>query len=131
MTVSSVPLRIAASLFILDGVGFGVFGVPAIVRVLQHRPTPNVFGFPAYGGGPFERIGLRSTVPLLAAFLLVDILEVVAGVLVWKGLRSAAILGFALIPCGTFFWWGFALPIPPVFAVARSALIAVSWSHLH
>jgi len=130
MDTSTVPLRIAASLFILDGVGFGVFAVPAIVRVLQHRPIPIVFGFPAYGGGPFERIGLKSTVPLLVAFLVVDILEIVAGVLVWQGSRGGAILGFVLIPCGAFFWWGFALPIPPIFAAARSALIAVSWSRL-
>lgn len=131
MSISTVPLRVAAALFILDGVGFGIFAVPAIVRVLQHRPIPIVFGFPAYGGGPFERVGLKSTVPLLAAFLLVDILEVVAGVLVWRGSRGGAILGFVLIPCGAFFWWGFALPIPPIFAAARSALIAMSWSRLH
>ena len=131
MSVPTVPLRIASALLVIDGVGFGVFAVPAIVRVLQHRPIPIVFGFPAYGGGPFERIGLKSTVPLLAAFLLVDILEVVAGVLVWQGSKAGAILGFVLIPCGAFFWWGFALPIPPVFAVARSALIAMSWSRLH
>jgi len=131
MIVSIVPLRIASALFIIDGVGFGVFAVPAIVRVLQHRPVPVVFGFPAYGGGPFERVGLKSTVPLLATFLLVEILEVVAGVLVWNGSRAGAILGFALIPCGAFFWWGFALPIPPVFAVVRSILIGMSWSRLH
>ena len=131
MTLPSATLRAAAALFIVDGIGFGIFAVPAIVRVWQHRPIPIVFGFPAYGGGPFERIGLKSTVPLLAAFLLVNVLEIVAGVLVWKGLRSGAILGFALIPFGALFWWGFALPIPPVFAVTRSVLIAMSWSSLH
>lgn len=131
MNLPTTSLRAAAVLFFVDGVGFGVFAVPAIIRVLQHRPVPIVFGFPAYGGGPFERIGLKSTAPLLAAFLLVNILEVIAGVLVWKGIRSGAILGFALIPFGAFFWWGFALPIPPVLAVARSLLVAVSWKHLH
>src|ERR1700756_2507935 len=131
MSISTVPLRIASALLIFDGVGFGVFAVPAIVRVLQHRPIPIVFGFPAYGGGPFERVGLKSTVPLLAAFLLVDILEIVAGALVWQGSKGGAILGFVLIPWVAFFWWGFALPIPPILAVARSALIAMSWSRLH
>ena len=131
MMVPSATLRAAAALFIVDGIGFGIFAVPAIVRVSQHKPIPIVFGFPAYGGGPFERIGLKSSVPLLGAFLLVNILEIVAGVLVWKGLRSGAILGFALIPFGAFFWWGFALPIPPVFAATRSVLIAMSWSRLH
>lgn len=131
MNLPTAPLRAASVLFILDGIGFGVFVVPAIVRVIQHRPIPIVFGFPAYGGGPFERIGLKSTVPLLAAFLLVNVLEIIAGVLVWRGIRSGAILGFALIPFGAFFWWGFALPIPPVLALARSILVAAGWKHLH
>lgn len=126
-----ISLRVAAALFVIEGVGFGIFVVPAIVRVAQHRPVPIVFGFPAYGGGPFERIGLKSTIPLLAAFLLINVLEVVAGVLVWKGVRSGAILGFALIPLGAFFWWGFALPIPPLFAIGRSILVALGWKHLH
>ena len=115
----------------VDGVGFGVFAVPAIIRVVQHRPLPIVFGFPAYGGGPFERFGLKSTVPLLSAFLLVNVLECVAGVLVWNGIRTGAILGFALIPLGAFFWWGFALPLPPISAVTRSILVVLGWKHLH
>jgi hypothetical protein len=28
------------------------------------------------------------------------------------------------------YWWGFALPIPPVFAIARTLLILPSWSRL-
>jgi hypothetical protein len=131
MMLPTAPLRAASVLFFIDGVGFGVFAAPAIIRVFQHRPVPIVFGFPAYGGGPFERIGLKSTVPLLAAFLLVNVLEVVAGVLVWRGIRSGAILGFALVPFGAFFWWGFALPIPPLLAVARSVLVLFGWKHLH
>ena len=131
MNLPTAPLRAAAVLFFVDGIGFGVLVVPAIIRVIQHRPVPIVFGFPAYGGGPFERIGLRSTVPLLAGFLLVNVLEVVAGVLVWRGMRSGAIMGFALIPFGSFFWWGFALPTPPVVAAVRSILVAVSWKHVH
>ena len=131
MNLPTAPLRASAVLFFIDGIGFGVFAVPAIIRVIQHRPGPIVFGFPAYGGGPFERVGLKSTAPLLAAFLLVNVLEVVAGVLVWRGIRSGAIFGLALIPFGAFFWWGFALPVPPVLAAVRSILVAVSWKHLH
>jgi hypothetical protein len=43
------------------------------------REVPQLFGYPAYGGGYFERIGLTATVPLLVAFLLVCILESIAG----------------------------------------------------
>jgi hypothetical protein len=87
-------------------------------------------GFPAYGRGPFERIGLPTTVPLLAAFLLVCILEAVAGFLLWGGYRSGAVLSLVLLPLGGIFWWGFALPIPPILALVWTALILLNWPAL-
>lgn len=89
-----------------------------------------ILGFPAYGGGPFERIGIMPSVPLLSAFLLVCVLEGVAGWLLWGGYRSGAVLALALLPAGAVFWIGFALPFPPVFALVRTALIALSWNDL-
>ncbi len=89
-----------------------------------------LMGFPAYGRGPFERIGIESSVPLLTAFLVVCVLEGVAGWLLWSGQRSGAILSFALVPVGAVFWWGFALPFPPLFALVRTALILVYWQAL-
>lgn len=120
----------AAALLWLDGFGFGVFCLPAIRNLLAGRDIPIVFGFPAYGRGPFENAGIPTTVPLLTGFLLVCTLEVVAGWFVWGGSRGGAILSLVLLPLGAAFWWGFALPIPPIFAVVRTLLIALSWSSL-
>jgi hypothetical protein len=111
-------------------IGFGVFCFPAIRNLLDGRDIPFVFGFPAYGRGPFERLGIPTTVPLLLAFLLVCVLEAVAGVLLWGGYRSGAILALALVPVGAVFWWGFALPIPPVLAAVWTILILMSWPAL-
>jgi len=115
----SVPvfLRVAAILHWFIAVGFGVFCIPAIRNLLSGRDIPIVMGFPAYGRGPFERVGIPTTVPLLAAFLLVCILEAVAGFLLWRGSMAGAVLALVLLPVGGFFWWGFALPIPPIFAL--------------
>ncbi len=88
-------------------------------------------GFPAYGNGPFEHHGLPTTIPLVAGFLLVCIAEIVAGGLLWNGHRAGAILAFALLPFGVVYWWGFALPFPPVFAVARTVLIVLAWRALN
>lgn len=89
-----------------------------------------VMGFPAYGRGPFERVGIRTTVPLLLGFLLVCILELVAGYLLWQGYKSGAVLALVLLPLGGIFWWGFALPIPPIFAAIWTILILLNWSAL-
>jgi hypothetical protein len=129
MTVP-VSLRLAAILQWFIAVGFGVFCLPAIRNLLTGGDIPFVMSFPAYGRGPFERVGIPTSVPLLAAFLLVCILEAVAGTLLWGGYRSGAILTLALLPAGALFWWGFALPIPPMFAIVWSVLILVSWQTL-
>lgn len=87
-------------------------------------------GFPTYGGGVFERFGIRSSVPLLAAFLVVCALELVAAWGLWNGAKWGAVLGLALLVPGAVFWIGFSLPIPPIAAVARTILVLVRWDKL-
>jgi hypothetical protein len=67
---------------------------------------------------------------LLAAFLLVCLLEMTAGGLLWGADKIGAILTLVLLPLGAVFWWGFALPIPPIFALVRTVLIVLNWQHL-
>lgn len=127
MTVPAL-VRVAAFLHWFIAVGLGVFCFPAFQNLLNGRDIPIVMGFPAYGRGPFERVGIPTTIPLLAVFLLVCILEAVAGALLWGGHKSGAILALVLLPAGAVFWWGFALPIPPVFALIWTVLILLNWS---
>jgi hypothetical protein len=125
-----MPLRAAAILLWINGFGFGVCCLPGIRNLLTGRDIAMILGFPAYGRGPFEHVGIPTTVPLLAGFLLVCSAECVAGWLLWSGYTTGAILALALLPAGAIFWWGFALPIPPIFAIARTVLIVVSWRSL-
>lgn len=120
-------LRLASALLWLDGLGFGVCCLPALRNLWSGRDIPLIMGFPAYGRGPFERIGIESTIPLISAFSVICLLECVAGWALWGGHKWGAILALALVPAGAVFWWGFALPIPPIFAVLRTMLIVASW----
>jgi hypothetical protein len=122
--------RIAAGLLVLNGVGFGIPSVLGIMSVLQGRGIAFVLGFPAYGQGPFERFGLQSTVPLLAGFLLVCVIECGAGILLWNGQRVGALLALGLLPFGAFYWWGFALPYAWVVRGLASVAIALGWREL-
>ncbi|HKR98788.1 MAG TPA: hypothetical protein VJU79_04660 [Candidatus Dormibacteraeota bacterium] len=126
----TLEIRIAAVLLWTTAVGFGVFCIPAIVSLASGRGIPTVMGFPAYGGGPFERVGIASTPLLIGGFLAVCILEGVAGWLLWNGNRTGAILALALLPFGAAYWWGFALPVPPLLALVRTVLIGVGWRQL-
>ena len=122
-----LPVRAAAIVLWINGLGFGLCCLPGIRNLLTGRDIPEIFGFPAYGRGPFERIGISTSVPLLVGFLLVCTLEVVAGWLVWNASTTGAVLALVLLPFGAVFWWGFELPIPPLLAIVRTILIAVSW----
>lgn len=125
-----IQLRIVSIMLWFTAIGFGVFCPPAISNLLKGQDIPYVMGFPAYGKGPFENVGIPTTVPLLGAFLLVCVLEGIAGWMLWNGLKAGAILALVMLPVGAIFWWGFALPIPPIIAVIRTILILLSWPTL-
>ena len=127
---STTLIRLAAFFLWTTAVGFGVFCIPANNNVRNGREIPIVPGYPAYGRGPFERHGMPTTVPLLSGFLVVCLLEALAGWLIWNGQRSGALLALALLPFGAVFWWGFALPVPPILAVIRTVVIVTQWKAL-
>jgi uncharacterized SAM-binding protein YcdF (DUF218 family) len=92
-------------------------------------------GFPTYGAGLFEDIGIQTTVPLLILFLLVLFLlvcaaELIAGWLLWQHRHAGAVLALALLPPELAFWIGFDLPAGPVLGLARTALVLLGWRSL-
>jgi len=85
-----VLLRVAAVLTAVPGVGFGLFCVLGIGYFARTGRVWTFSGMSAYGNGPFERIGVPTSLPLLFAFLLVCVGEVVAAWLPWR-LRPAGV----------------------------------------
>ena len=84
-------IRTAAALNWILGV---VFGLPCAYGAWYFAKRGEIwtsFGYPTYGGGPFENIGIKTSVPLLLAFLVICVAEVTMGVLVWRGLRIGGI----------------------------------------
>ncbi|HEY3429020.1 MAG TPA: hypothetical protein VGK83_10155 [Acidimicrobiia bacterium] len=123
--------RWAAIVLWIYSAGFGIPAVPIGWYLLAKGRLPMVFGlFPAYGGPWSARLGPSNFVALLVAFLLVTILAAFSGWLLWNGSRVGAILALALLPLEAVFWFGFALPIPPILAAVRIALIASAWRSL-
>lgn len=120
-------MRIAAAVSsLILGLGFGIPGAFGIRHLAQTGELWTFLGFPTYGGGPFERIGLSTTVGLLAGFLAVCSCEVGLGVLIWMNAPYATTLSLALLPFELFFWWGFALPLGPVLGAARTILVLLA-----
>lgn len=123
-------LRAAAVLAWFSGLGFGLPCAYAIWYFADRGEVWTFLGFPTYGGGPFEDIGITTTVPLLVVFLLVCAAEVAAGWLLWQRRRAGAVLALALLPAEFAFWIGFALPAGPLMGLARTVLLLLGWPAL-
>jgi hypothetical protein len=109
------------------GLGFGVPGAYGTWFFADHGDVWTFLGFPTYGDGPFESIGIATSTTLLVIFSLVCLAELVAGWLLWRRRRSGAILALALLPVELAFWIGFALPFGWALGLARTALIFFGW----
>jgi len=123
-------MRTAAALAWAAGLGFGLPCIYAIWYLADRGDVWTFLGFPTYGGGPFEDVGIEITVPLLVVFLLVSAAELVTGWLLWHRRRAGAVLALALLPVEFAFWIGFALPLGPVLGLARTVLVLLAWPPL-
>ena len=82
-------------------------------------------------GGPFYRLVSRGRfVMLLGLSLALGVVQAWAGLLLWDGRQLGAVVQFALLPIEAAFWYGFALPIPPVLALVRVVLVVLAWPRL-
>ena len=117
---------VAGVLSLLLGLGFGLPCVAGINHLARTGEVWTFMGFPTYGNGPFERLGLPTSVPLLLVFLAVCIAEAVVGVMLWTGAPVATTLAYVLLPVEVVFWIGFALPLGPVLGLARTTLLLLA-----
>jgi hypothetical protein len=124
-------IKIASLCAWLQGLGFGLPCIYGIWSMMSGKGIAYVMGFPSYGYGPFEKIGVHTTTPLLFGFLLVCALECIAGWGLWSGDKGVAVLSMAIIPAEFAFYIGFALPFGPPVLLLRVVLLILSWSMLN
>lgn len=119
--------RAASSVSAFLGIGFGLPCLFGIRHFAQTGHVWNFLGFPTYGNGPFERIGLTTSTALLVGFLTVCIAEVTLAAILWAGAPHAPAVSYALLPFELVFWIGFALPFGPLLGLVRTALVASAY----
>ena len=119
-------VTVAALCSLALGLGFGL---PAVFGTLHFARTGEIWvflGFPTYGGGPFEGLGLPTSVPLLMGFVVVCFVEVIVGVMLLRDVPYAAALSYVLLPFEFAFWIGFALPFGPPLGIVRTVLLVLA-----
>jgi hypothetical protein len=103
---------------------FGLPAIPVAVYVLQIGQLPWLFdAFPMYGGPWYDSGQPERFAAQLGAFVVVMLVVSWGGWLLWRGSRAGAVVAVATIPVEALFWYGFALPIPPLLALIRVVLV--------
>jgi hypothetical protein len=124
--------RMAAVLLWIVAAGWGLSAPWLIWWVLVRGRLPVLPLIGEANGGPFYFKVARGTfAKLLALSFLLAVAQAWAARLLWAGKRSGALLQFALLPAEAAFWYGFALPIPPLLAIARLVLTGRAWRGLN
>ena len=121
-------LKTASVMAWISGAGFGLPCIYGIYHLWKGKGIAYVMGLPTYGQGPFEKIGVHSTLSLLTGFLLLCILECLAGQMLWGMNKGGAVLSLAIIPLELTFFIGFALPFGPPLLVIRTILVLLTWT---
>jgi hypothetical protein len=122
-----ISFRVAAGFVALLALGFGI---PAFIGAAHYWRTGTVWqlwGFPAYGPGSFEKWGVPLSASLMVVFGAVCALAFVAAVLLWIPGTSliGAIAALVLLLAQAVFWAGFELPFGPPLAVIAVVLIVI------
>ena len=97
---------------------------------LRNAHLPVVFGIDMLAGPFSERLGLNAVLVTTVAWSIVNVLEIVAGYWLWKSRKPGGKLGLLLLPMGTIFWIGYALPSMLIIGSLRVFLIARGWETL-
>ncbi|UFN45169.1 hypothetical protein [Nocardioides okcheonensis] len=113
----------AAALAAAAGLGFGIPGIFGLRHFAQTGDVWTLAGFPTYGSGPFENIGLETNTPLLAGFVVVCVAEVGLAAALWRGGPKSTTWSHSLLPVELAYWSGFALPFGFLFGIGRTALL--------
>ena len=121
---------LAAILYCWFGFAFLMSSLLIAIYTLRNAHLPVVFGIDMLAGPFSERLGLNAVLVATVPWGIVNVLEIVAGYWLWKSRKPSGKLGLLLLPMGTIFWIGYALPIMLIIGPLRVFLIARGWETL-
>jgi hypothetical protein len=108
------------------------FGVAAILHFAhRRRRLPLLVGRIRALSGPFETLGLDALIVAGLVFVSASALKFLAAYWLLDGRFDGAVLQVLLLGVSSIFWYGFALPYGPVFAVPQIILLVVLAPDLH
>ena len=119
-------VRVAAILYVFLGLAFGGGASWTLSYFADHHFLPTIFGFRSMSG-PFQELGSVAFVSLGVLLVVVSVIDVAAGLLLWRGRRSGAWIGLATDPIAFGLGLGFALPLLLIGVPVRAVLALSGW----
>ena len=119
-------MRILAFLIVFDALAWGLGVLPTLHYALRHHELPMFAGFRALSG-PFEELGLNALIVAGIIFATISLLKILAAYWTWNLKREGLVLDLILLAISAIFWYGFALPLGPLFGLPQVVLIVLEW----
>ncbi len=123
-------VKAVSVLFYVDGFLWSLGTLPVLRYAFVHRELPAIGGFRALSG-PFESLGMDALIVAGIVYVAVNALKILVGFWLWNARLDGAVLGLILVGLSAIFWYGFELPIGPLFGLPQVVLLVLAWSSLH
>lgn len=116
-------------LIYLTGLGWSIGSLIPLYLLFTRGALPRV-GPMTLLGGRFDRLGDGAFIAAGLVFVVVSALRVLAGHWLSLGRLDGAVLELILLGLSAIFWYGFELPLGPIFGIAEVVLLVLVWGAL-
>ena len=116
-------------LFYVDGFLLVISLLLVLVYVLANKSLPNLGGIRLLSG-PFEALGIDAMIVTGIMYVLVNAMKILAAYWLGNARQDGAVLGLILAGLSAIFWYGFAMPVGPLFGIPEVILLVLAWRAL-
>jgi hypothetical protein len=130
MKMHTSLVKILSIVVYIDAFAWLVGTVPTLYYTFSRGRLPTLGGIKLLGG-PFEKLGLDALIVAGIGYLIVSALKILAAYRLWGSRMDGAVLELILLGLSVIFWYGFALPLGPLFGGIQVILLALIWGTLN
>jgi hypothetical protein len=124
------PLTTTLSVIVfIDATMWLVGLIPTLYYAFSHGRLPTI-GSIRLLGGPFEKLGMNALIVAGIGFTMVSALKILAGYWLWNSRMDGAVFEVILLGLSAIFWYGFELPLGPLFGIIQVVLLVLVWGSL-
>jgi hypothetical protein len=103
--------------------------VPTLYYALSQKLLPTIGGIRLLGG-PFEKLGIDALIVAGIGYIIISALKILAGYWLDQSRQDGAVLEIILLGLSVIFWYGFELPLGPIFGIIQAVLLVFAWKSL-